>query len=182
MTVPFYGLVSGLCPTYYGSISISRPFSKIAKAGTRSHVIIDGGDSGKNGLVNTFNKRRKSPKAVAAQKGNTSSKDELASSSSNGKAAAVEDVDLSSVKGQVVEDNKNALVGNSAQTPKGRAKLKKSSNNKIQSQSSSISASPEAADTPNSSKKLSAAKVSRKSKSKPSHVSPEVRCKFIFRV
>lgn len=175
MNVPFYGLVTGLCPTYYGSSSISRPFSQIAKAGTRSHVITEVGDTGKNRLVNAFNKRRKSPKAVASQKGNSSSKEELASSSSNGKAAAVEDVDLSSVNGQVVKDNKNVLVGNSAQTPKGRSKLKQSSNNKIQSQSSSISASPEAADTPNSSKKLSAAKVSRKSKSKQSDVSPEVR-------
>ncbi|KAH6774666.1 DNA topoisomerase [Perilla frutescens var. hirtella] len=174
MNVSLYGLVSGLSPNYYRSSSVSRSFSQIAKAGTRTCVTTtEGGGSGKNGPVNTLNKRRKSPKAFAAQKGNATSKEDLANNCSRGKTAAVEDVDPSSLNGQTVKDTKNSLVGISTQAPKGEAKLKPSRNNKKESQQSSITASTEAADKPNSSQKKSGAKETRKSKSKQSHVSSE---------
>lgn len=176
INVSFYGLVSGPWPTRYGSSTISRSYSQIAKASTRNRIItMEGGSSGKNNPVNTFNKRRKSPKAFAAQKGNAASKEELATSSSSGKAAAVEYDVPSSIKDRTVNDQKNSIVDNG-----GREKPKQSRKNNKQSQSSSVSASTEAAEMPDSSKKVSGAKEIRKSKSKQSHISPEVRCKFFL--
>ncbi|KAH6831010.1 DNA topoisomerase [Perilla frutescens var. hirtella] len=176
MNVSFYGLVSGLSPTYYGSSSISRSFSQIAKAGTRSHIItVEGGGTAKNGQVNTFNKRRKSPKAFVDQKRNATSKEEFTNNSCSGKVAAVEDVGVFSLNGQIVKDNETSLVGDNTQTPKGKVKLKQSRNNKKQSQSSSLSASTEASDTPNSSQKESGAEGTKISRSEQSHVSPEVQ-------
>ncbi|XP_057769931.1 uncharacterized protein LOC130989828 isoform X3 [Salvia miltiorrhiza] len=171
--VSFYGLVGRPWPTCYASSSISRSYSQIAKASTRNRIItMEGGSSGKNSPVNTFNKRRKSPKAFAAQKGNAASKEELAVSSSSGKSAAVEYDDPSSLKDQIVKDKKNSIVDNG-----GREKLKRSRKNKTQSQSSSVSASTEAAEMPDSSTNISGAKEigKSKSKSKQSHVSPEVQ-------
>lgn len=179
MNVSYYGLISGLCPTYCGSIG--RSFSQIPRAGTRSHIVrTEGEGSGRNDLVKTFNKRWKWPKAFATHKGNATSMEELASNSSDGKAAAVEDVDMRSLNGQIVNDNKNSIVSNSTQTPKGKVKAKQSRSNTKQNQSSTATAPTEAADMPNISRKNSQAKETKKSKSKQSPISLEVILKSFF--
>lgn len=180
VNVHFYGLVTGPCPTYYGSSSI-RPLSQIAKA--QNHIFTtEGGSSGKNGRVNTFNKRWNSPIAFASRKGNAASKEEVAKISSSGKAAAVEDADPSSLNGQIVKDNYNSLVDNGAQAPKGRAKPRRSRKNTEQSQSSSIAACTEVAEAPDSCKKITGAKETTKGYSEQSHISPKVRCRSFFQV
>lgn len=155
VNVPFYGLVTGPCPTY-GSSSSIRPFSHIAKAQNRIFTTEEG-SSGKNGRVNTFIKRWNSTKAFASRKGNAASKEEVAKISSSGKAAAVEDADPSALNGQIVKDNNNSLVDKGAETPKGIAKPKQSRKNAKQSRSSSIAASAEAAEATYSSKKITGA-------------------------
>lgn len=181
MNVPFYGLVTGPCPTYYSS-SISS-FSQIAKAGAQNRMFTtEGVSSGMNGPVKKIYKRWNSPKAFASRKGNAVSKEEIAKINSSGEAVTVEDVDPSSLKGQIVKDNNNSLVDKGAQPPKGRAKPKQSRKNTKQSQQSSITAATEAAEAPDSSKKITGAKETTKSKSEQSHISPEVRCNSFFQV
>ncbi|KAI3458915.1 hypothetical protein Pfo_015578 [Paulownia fortunei] len=175
VNVSYYGLLSGLCSTYYGSIS--RSFSQIPRAGTRNHVVMtEGGGSERNNSSKTFNKHWKWKKAFAAHKGNATSTEELASSSSEGKAAALEDVNLSSLNRQIVKDNENSLVSKSTQTPMGKEKAKRQSRSKKkQNQSSSASAPTDAADMPNTSGKNSLAKETRNNKSKQSPILSEVR-------
>lgn len=139
----------------------------------------EGGISGENGQVKKIYKRWNSPKAFAARKGNAVSKEE-ADKVSSSEAVAVADVGPSSLKGQIVKDNNNSLVGEGAKPPKGRAKPKQSRKNTKQSQSSSIAAATEAAEAPDSSKKITGAKETTKSKSEQSHISPEVRSSLYF--
>ncbi|KAI3458916.1 hypothetical protein Pfo_015579 [Paulownia fortunei] len=135
----------------------------------------EGGGSERNNSSKTFNKHWKWKKAFAAHKGNATSTEELASSSSEGKAAALEDVNLSSLNRQIVKDNENSLVSKSTQTPMGKEKAKRQSRSKKkQNQSSSASAPTDAADMPNTSGKNSLAKETRNNKSKQSPILSEV--------
>ncbi|KAK6136137.1 hypothetical protein DH2020_030110 [Rehmannia glutinosa] len=171
VNVPFYGLLSGLRSTYYGSIS--RSFSQIPRAGTRNRVVVtEGGGSERIDLFKQFSKNRKGQQVFAARKGNAKSTEELTSSSAEGKAAALEDVSLN---GQIVKDNVNSSVNNSRQTPKGKERVKQQSKSKKkQNQSSSVSAPIDAGDMPNSSGKISQAKQIKNNKSKQSPISSEI--------
>ncbi|XP_011094464.1 uncharacterized protein LOC105174160 isoform X1 [Sesamum indicum] len=162
-----YGLIGGLCSTYYGSIT--RSFSQIPRAGTRNHIVWTEGEGNERNY--SFNKRRKWPKAYAAQ----NEMEELANRSSEGKAAGAGDVNMSSLNGKNLEDNENSLVSRSTQTKEGKKKVKQQSGSKKkQNQSSSSIAPSEALDMPNSSGKLSLAKESKNNRSKKSPASSEI--------
>ncbi|KAL8551660.1 hypothetical protein ACS0TY_000656 [Phlomoides rotata] len=164
-----YGLISGLFPTYCGTIG--RSFSQIPRVGTQSDIVrTEAGGSGSINPAKTLNKRWRLSNTFAVNKGNATSVEELASSSSDGKALAIDDVNLSSSDGLIVEDNKNSLVGNSKKTPKGKGKAKQTRSNKKQSEASGSSSPTEAADMANSSKNNSQSSRTKNSKSKPSQV------------
>ncbi|KAL0401643.1 UNVERIFIED_CONTAM: DNA topoisomerase 1 [Sesamum latifolium] len=162
-----YGLIGGLRPTYYGSIT--RSFSQIPRAGTQNHIVWTEGEGNERNY--SFNKRRKWPKAYAAH----NEMEELANRSSEGKATGTGDVNLSSLNGKNLEDNENSLVSRSTQTKEGKKKVKQQSGSKKkQNQSSSSSGPTEASDRPNSSGKLSLAKESKNNRSKKSPASSEI--------
>lgn len=164
-----YGLISGLFPTHCGTMG--RSFSQIPRVGTQRDIVrTEGGGSGSDNPAKTLNKRWRLSKAFAAKKGNATPVEELASSSSDGKPLAIDDVNLSSSDGLVVEDNKNSLVGNTKKTLKGKGKAKQPRSTKKQSESSGSSSPTEAADMTNSSKKNSQSSRTKNSKSKPSEV------------
>ncbi|KAL0303493.1 UNVERIFIED_CONTAM: DNA topoisomerase 1 [Sesamum radiatum] len=143
-----YGLIGGLCSTYYGSIT--RSFSQIPRSSTRNHVVWTEGEGNEKNY--SFNKHRKWPKAYAAHK----EMEELENRSSEGKAAGAGDVNLSSLNGKNLEDNENSLVSRSTQTKEGKKKVKQQpGSKKKQNQTSSSSAPAEAPDMPDSSGKLS---------------------------
>ncbi|GFQ04534.1 DNA topoisomerase 1 [Phtheirospermum japonicum] len=88
VSVPWYGLLSGVRSPYH--CSSSRSFSQIPRVGTRNNVVMTEGGDERNDFFKTFNnKHRKGQKAFGARKGNATSADELASSSSGVKAGEI---------------------------------------------------------------------------------------------
>ncbi|KAL3649668.1 hypothetical protein CASFOL_006071 [Castilleja foliolosa] len=124
VSVPWYGLLSGVRSPYH--CSSSRSFSQIPRAGTRNNVVMTEGGGERNDISKTHNnKHRKGPKVFGTRKGNaTSAADELASSSTEVKAGEI-------------------ALGNNA---KGKEKVKQLSKGKKPQKNQSSSASAASVD------------------------------------
>lgn len=165
-----------LRPTCYCSIS-KRPFCQVPRAGTRSRIVAtEDGGSGQSKLVKIFSRHRMRHKTFAGHKGNATSKEKMASANSVGEALElkIEDVDLATSKGPIVQDDINSLISKSTQTNKTKVKAKRQSRSKNKQDQSSISTTTtDATDLPMHSKKINKAKTSGNKESKPSPKSLE---------
>ncbi|KAL7154471.1 hypothetical protein ABFS83_03G004000 [Erythranthe nasuta] len=166
-----YGMLSGMCSNYYSSSS--RAFSQMPNASAQNNIVTkESGGSEKNSLFKIFNKQRKWPKGFAAHKGNAAPTEELPSSSSDGKAAAFDDVTLSPLNGQIVKDSEKSLVGKNIQTPKGKEKAKPQSRSKKKQNQSA--GADDTSGMPINPVKNSQAKETKNNKSKKTPISLEV--------
>lgn len=165
-----------LRPTCYRSIS-KRPFCQVPRAGTRSRIVAtEDGGSGQSQLVKIFSRHRMRHKTFAGHKGNATSKEASANSVGGALELKIEDVDLTTSKGPIVQDDMNSLISKSSQTNKTKVKVKRQPRSKNKQDQSSIATSTsDATDLPMHSKKINKAKSSGNKGSKPSPKSLEVR-------
>ncbi|XP_073272829.1 uncharacterized protein [Primulina huaijiensis] len=166
-----------LRPTFYCSIS-KRPFCQVPRAGARSRIVgTEDGGSGQNQLVKIFSRHGMRHKTFARHKANATSKEKMASAISVCEASElkIEDVDLATSKGPIVEDDINSLISKSTQTKKTKVKAKRQSRSENKQVQSSIATTTttDTTDLPMHTKKVNKPKTTGNKESKLSPKSVE---------